>query len=286
MGRSSSPIDKGYLFQEYRDLVAIYSRRQLSFESDKFHAFSGLARRLHPYLGDYVAGCWVDDIKAGLLWFPDLGFCRHVEKYRAPSWSWASTDDRVLWYHVSQDPLPSSSLQMRLVDYTITPRRPGDLFGEVINGHLVVDALMFPLGRSSQITNAFLFPMNTVGDAYYDDPEEEDDQDEGACKDILEIKAEDGLFYLVSFGVDYSIRDLDCLEPDMDKLSRYEYKMMLVHLEDEVEGSDARRLAKCLILLRVDDADEDVYKRVGLAILHDPEPALMAGWMRKIITLV
>ncbi|CEI68221.1 unnamed protein product [Fusarium venenatum] len=100
-------------------LVESYSRRQLSFETDKLPAIAGMARWLQQQTGEtYLAGLWKEHICQDLLWRkypyeemqpvwadqsrrhlygpekPLLPF-KKPKAYRAPSWSWASLDGSV-----------------------------------------------------------------------------------------------------------------------------------------------------------------------------------------------
>jgi hypothetical protein len=85
-------------------ILADYSRRKLTFASDKFPAISGLVKELNHTLvtqvtyeeDQYIAGLWLGALADSLLWAPE-----HPEAmteptdpgaYRAPSWSWARRD--------------------------------------------------------------------------------------------------------------------------------------------------------------------------------------------------
>lgn len=74
-----------------------YSLRQLSFETDRLNAISGLAERLSMILkDDYIGGMWRNSLIECLQWRPDDPFrgsaaIRQVQ-YRAPTWSWASCE--------------------------------------------------------------------------------------------------------------------------------------------------------------------------------------------------
>ncbi|RDL37080.1 Uncharacterized protein BP5553_04513 [Venustampulla echinocandica] len=80
-------------------LVAMYTGRQLTFESDKFPALAGLSTRIGALLNDddYLFGLWRKDLCNGLMWQPNMinfsqGYPR-VSKgvlSQAPSWSWAA----------------------------------------------------------------------------------------------------------------------------------------------------------------------------------------------------
>ncbi|KAI0376804.1 HET-domain-containing protein [Hypomontagnella monticulosa] len=83
----------------WREIIENYSSRRLTNPTDALPALSGLASEFHRATGDtYVAGLWKMDIIQGLSWSrwsalpikykndePIL-----LDKYLAPSWSWAS----------------------------------------------------------------------------------------------------------------------------------------------------------------------------------------------------
>lgn len=85
------------LLETYASLVQNYSRRKVTFESDKLPAFSGIAKVFHPVMGgEYLAGIWSTDFNRGFCWSSAAGeTTTRVDKYKAPSWSWASTDSHV-----------------------------------------------------------------------------------------------------------------------------------------------------------------------------------------------
>ncbi|KAH8660529.1 heterokaryon incompatibility protein-domain-containing protein [Xylariales sp. PMI_506] len=74
--------------------VEQYSVRQLTVDTDRLPAMSGIAQSLSACdLGDYCAGLWQEDLPSGLLWGIKRGFNANTHrptKYTAPSWSWAS----------------------------------------------------------------------------------------------------------------------------------------------------------------------------------------------------
>lgn len=73
-------------------VVTLYTSRQLTVESDKFAAISGLAQKWRPMSSPgYVAGMWKNDLLYSLTWYSsNPKHCRRTDKYRAPSWSWVS----------------------------------------------------------------------------------------------------------------------------------------------------------------------------------------------------
>lgn len=81
-------------------LIERYSRKQITYPTDKLPAFSGIAASKST--GDYLAGILKKDIWASMLWLRDTNLYttqpgRRYESYIAPSWSWASIDAPVLF---------------------------------------------------------------------------------------------------------------------------------------------------------------------------------------------
>ena len=83
----------------WNELVQRYSKRRLTFFSDKLPALSGIAKQLQPLLGPgYFAGLWEQDLLHGLFWEVQLRvYPRRTTEYTAPTWSWASVDGQVFY---------------------------------------------------------------------------------------------------------------------------------------------------------------------------------------------
>ncbi|KAF2502227.1 HET-domain-containing protein [Lophium mytilinum] len=96
-------------------LVQEFSRRELSFPSDRLPAFSGIAERVQsPTTGQYLAGIWSSYLFHGLAWAagsktPNRRYLRrkqNTESRRqpdgyAPSWSWASITGLVTFWSLT-----------------------------------------------------------------------------------------------------------------------------------------------------------------------------------------
>ncbi|KAF7516247.1 hypothetical protein G7054_g14242 [Neopestalotiopsis clavispora] len=89
----------------WANMVRYYSKRFLTNEQDKLPALSGLAQVHHRISGDtYLAGIWKASLPNSLCWYRwgsssgythelgRIGIARRPQKFRAPSWSWASID--------------------------------------------------------------------------------------------------------------------------------------------------------------------------------------------------
>jgi hypothetical protein len=90
-------IDHNDLCSIWMDLVSEYTILDLTMESDRLPALSGVAAKfLNTSLGDYVAGMWTQMLPLGLLYENQWrGTGAHPSwpsdyKPQAPSWSWAS----------------------------------------------------------------------------------------------------------------------------------------------------------------------------------------------------
>jgi hypothetical protein len=112
------PTKLSSVYTRWYLLLEAYTRLQLTYETDKFPAISGLAKEFERQTGDeYVAGIWKGDFHRGLLWRPagidygplrDKFVRRRPQQWRAPSWSWASWDGPID---------PSFASYMRRVPY-------------------------------------------------------------------------------------------------------------------------------------------------------------------------
>ena len=80
-------------FDSWYATVSAYSSRELSFDSDRLPALSGLADLFQKaHSSAYVAGLWREDVKIGLAWYVASNDPRPPKKGKGcvPSWSWAS----------------------------------------------------------------------------------------------------------------------------------------------------------------------------------------------------
>lgn len=112
-------------YKAWRRIIGKYSSCQLSHESDKLVAASGLAKAFAQHLRgegmetEYLAGLWRGYLVDELLWYRrpgkraplsrddnigggksknmDQTGGRRPKEYRAPSWSWASIDGPIEW---------------------------------------------------------------------------------------------------------------------------------------------------------------------------------------------
>ena len=140
---SSDQEDADPLTETWNTVVHAYSSRITSFAEDKLPALSGLAHSLKDRMSSrYLAGIWDRDFVNGLLWYkPPSALMNHpqrLNKYRAPSWSWASVDG-----HVFKTPIPlTPEMQIAKIYEAQTVLRGSDPMGAVRHGHIRMSTLL------------------------------------------------------------------------------------------------------------------------------------------------
>ncbi|KAH6890267.1 heterokaryon incompatibility protein-domain-containing protein [Thelonectria olida] len=87
---------------KWYQLVEKYAGRQLTYESDKLLALSGVMSKFRQFFGDanpYLDGFWKNDLCHGLLWkLPQSGKLPPATKSACfPSWSWCSVNRPLKW---------------------------------------------------------------------------------------------------------------------------------------------------------------------------------------------
>ena len=95
------------IYKDWSEIVGDFSRRAITYPSDRLPALSGVAQGMKVVLSSsrsmemYVGGIWTHDLDRGLLWRVGGDNRRPRDRYRfrrfgppewyvAPSWSWAS----------------------------------------------------------------------------------------------------------------------------------------------------------------------------------------------------
>lgn len=96
---ASTNSSQKQLYDRWTGTVVRYCRRYLTKDFDKLLAIKSVAAEMSPRIDDtYLAfaGMWKKNLHFDLLWraLRDLS---KPEKYRAPSWSWASLDGPLNW---------------------------------------------------------------------------------------------------------------------------------------------------------------------------------------------
>ncbi|KAH8601417.1 heterokaryon incompatibility protein-domain-containing protein, partial [Bisporella sp. PMI_857] len=135
--------------ENYLALISSYSDRQLTNDNDKFPAFGGLAAKFgEVFEGKYIAGIWTSFWRECLLWYKDISTAKHCVPYRAPSWSWAVTNENILWAATSEAPMASSAYDAILLpnqEVKLENEGSKNIYGQVAFAKIEISALTFPL---------------------------------------------------------------------------------------------------------------------------------------------
>jgi hypothetical protein len=299
--RSNVPRGSAVL-EDYYHLVESFSSRTLSFPSDKLPAFSGLAQRLnHVVGGDYLAGLWSSDIENGLLWKFETGYCRHLTRpYRAPSWSWAVTDGLVLFDYLedrSSDPKP---LDMRLLEYSVTPKDKKNPFGQVEDGYLIVRGFVKGLVRTKQILTCKLPDVPSIGSGSFDEPLVDGTPDELEANlkehflvtNLHQIKndSEDDCILAISQAVGelakqdtFKVSKSDFLE---EECLAFLVKSFILEPSTDEDSEGYPHSIQCLALRRVAGRSSDVYERIGELDMRDFDSEWLQSWESQTLTII
>jgi hypothetical protein len=160
----SSRIDH---YIRWMDIVRRYSGCRLTYPSDKLPAISAAARLFGRTLKDeYVAGLWLGDLDNQLRWLTSRLVLRtdtgtEKEEYRCPSWSWASTNEDVVWHDWSSPSLVQVT-QMHLDHVT------SDSTGPITSGWLQLKGLLRRLSISACQCDSSDHWISTIGDIKFD----------------------------------------------------------------------------------------------------------------------
>ncbi|KAM0438516.1 hypothetical protein ACHAPT_001265, partial [Fusarium lateritium] len=147
-------------------LVSQYSRSELTLAEDKLVALSGVAKLFRQAFGDrYLAGLWWSPLARLLCWSRDTfedNEARVRPDYRAPSWSWASVDGPIHFYHPMLAMLRTLLLEeylVEIVDASVVPLG-SDETAQVRDGHVTVKARLHPFKVISQQDGLVTFEVD------------------------------------------------------------------------------------------------------------------------------
>ncbi|WYZ36693.1 hypothetical protein EsH8_II_000199 [Colletotrichum jinshuiense] len=101
--QEESSTDPMFYYRVWNSVVEEYSDTRLTRSADKLIALSGVAKRFATQINDtYVVGMWRKYLASSLLWKVDNQIqidgspSTRPATYRAPSFSWASVDEKVI----------------------------------------------------------------------------------------------------------------------------------------------------------------------------------------------
>lgn len=137
-------IDRGNLKVDWEAVVTEYTRRQLSFSTDRLAATAGLAARAHATHPEikYLVGLWSDTLPQSLIWWAEKRSDR-IRPYIAPTWPWASVTGPVRG-PLQQNYDTKDQARLEIVEYSCLPAGPNQ-YGALEDARLIVKGIMWPI---------------------------------------------------------------------------------------------------------------------------------------------
>ncbi|KAK2604476.1 hypothetical protein N8I77_007403 [Diaporthe amygdali] len=283
--KSQAPkCDAEDILLRYYDLVERYSGRALTVTLDKLPAFSAIAQRLQPILGDYIAGLWRRDIIRGMWWVAGTNAVRPLE-YRGPSWSWASMDGNIEFTDTSllreEGPLDS-----QVLDHSICLVDPTNPFGQVRSGSLTARGLTRRLIRSLEYRR----DSSEGFDLFYlhfDEPPKDETCHEG----LGEQQESPGTLKSKSDLPEHAPNIIDTGRDPKIKLGSYhvisgKYLVFLLrgHQSHYSDKNELWMRVWCLLLECVPGLRHNVFRRVG-TLEGYTSPAEIQKWQQRTIVI-
>ncbi|RDW73542.1 hypothetical protein BP6252_07449 [Coleophoma cylindrospora] len=158
---------------EWGQMVSIYSRAKLTHPTDKLVAMSGIARKFQDQAPDlYLAGLWRGNLERQLCWRTaklNTDSENHSTLYRAPTWSWASTDQPVTWrlWHTNDVSLHQQGQEVLIEFMNFNVVLAGsDNLGQLESAELQLKC--GPLIRAKTLVDGRWYSKNTQGKVFYD----------------------------------------------------------------------------------------------------------------------
>ncbi|KOS20298.1 hypothetical protein ESCO_006174 [Escovopsis weberi] len=268
-------VDKSALLEDYYSMAEGFSRRSLTFASDKLPAFSGIARSLHPALGmDYVAGVWTADLCYGLLWRADTASAKHVDKYRAPTWSWMASDEPIIFDGYRLGP---SDAKIKLVEHAVNLEDKSNPYGLIVSSHMVLRGPTRPLLLTRQPVKPSSDFGLVRGTVQYDEPPAGSDSSWYLHDTLLDTSE----VVLISTMGNVSQEGFR-IDPKM-----IDDSLMLVLLVQA--GMDKKRsetVAHGLVLRQAKHKIEGAFERIGFVRFWAPDLELFKRWDDSTLVLV
>ena len=145
LGVQTTIVNPENVYHSWLKLVAEYTSKKLTKESDKLWAIAGLARATNDITQDkYLAGIWRKDLLRQLCWHSNerRTFNSKPSIYRAPSWSWAAIDGTVRYPTFDYSPKDYGNSMAPEVVEAAVELQSNDVFGPVNGGFLKLRGCM------------------------------------------------------------------------------------------------------------------------------------------------
>ncbi|KAH8654556.1 heterokaryon incompatibility protein-domain-containing protein [Tricladium varicosporioides] len=153
-----SPIKVSYLttnpeteLKTWKCIVENYTRRRLSYLPDRLPALAGVAEKFQKvWTDEYLAGLWKHHFISLLAWrrSPDepLVVFEPLGWYRAPSWSWASIEGPVKYFHLTEQS-SAQKVEAKFKSCSVSLVNASLPFGQVQSAKLELEVSMVSMSQ-------------------------------------------------------------------------------------------------------------------------------------------
>jgi hypothetical protein len=267
--------------ETFYNICCEYSRRRLTYDTDKLPGMSGVAKRLHDKIGgDYLAGTWSVGFKGGLLWSRDPGGSglTRVGNYRAPSWSWASVDGEIRYDWVSHSSASRHAYDIQLLSFDIQLKDGRVPYGQVISGWALVRGMTTKL-RLIYSSSGFRAEEEDVASCDFDDPE-------------MAAFGPQSHSHLVHIDIS---RSQSCgptlyIRTSKSTPEPREYLVVWVRKDKDYLRHSGADSARCVVLEEEKSggsgSGDKGYRRVGVLTMYPAKDKLITTWEKQTLKLI
>ncbi|KAJ4026227.1 hypothetical protein NW752_001166 [Fusarium irregulare] len=152
--------------RHWMNIVEEYTKRDLTYATDKLPAISGVAEVWAQALDDsYLAGVWLSHLPGALLWTSAQPHKQPQQpaEYIAPTWSWASVVGQIDWF---DGKMTTIDQRVVVVSGATTPMYPGARFGQVSSGALVIHGYLQEAALTGELSPTETSISVQPGDMY------------------------------------------------------------------------------------------------------------------------
>ncbi|KAG5661323.1 hypothetical protein KAF25_005445 [Fusarium avenaceum] len=203
-------------FRHWYQMVTNYSKRNLTYQTDKWNAIAGLTQMFIEQTGyNYLAGIWEEDLAVGLVWeATSSGVTREVGSI--PSWSWLSIKGAIKGYRYQDSAVSMIELQNAEQEWEGVP-----LASPLKVARLSIRGRVFQatLGKRSVTQRSrhhiIAAPGSQVifGEAFLDTSLPDDNEMSSVlCLFVLNMTKQEEYFVLLLAPVTEDVEDGDCKE--------------------------------------------------------------------------
>jgi hypothetical protein len=252
----------------WQRLVQEYTSLQLSFPTDIFPAIQGLAKKCPGVLGKYYAGLWEHTIIYGLTWhlFWNDSKRPRPQKWRAPTWSWASVYGEIRFSLCRCKPGQYSYTFATIVSVVTIPVGE-DAMGELSDAWLIIRGLCV-VGTLQENPVYQEFPTHTITIPH----------------DVIQSSSSGPICIgLTQDSVAEHGGRTVYLDYPIEEPGRYHVpdgsEVLIMKIDETCDPQEDFKVRGWLILRRVDQVKK-IYERIGVIKMKasDDDSGLMEKW--------